>query len=208
MRTRDVAPHADDGREVIVAGRAIDEHAEAGVGKTRTAVLDHRVDDLAVAAFHQQVGDCLAQRFALRDREEVELALAAGVGEEGAFVQTFRQAEHRRRDLDVVVEREHLDRIERSVGNRGQPVRQLGARFRLDRTDEAHHDVIEHAGLRLGKARRAADEKIGDAREHFDVACTGAAGERGLELFDDRKGLHALACRHIIETPTTMPRER
>jgi len=82
------------------------------------------------------------------------------------------------------------------------------ARFRLDRTDEAHHDVIEHAGLRLGKARRAADEKIGDAREHFDAACTGAAGERGLELIDDRKGLHALACRHIVETPTTMPRER
>src|SRR4029078_11728755 len=25
---------------------------------------------------------------------------------------------------------------------------------------------------------------------------------------DDRKGLHALACRHIVETPTTMSRER
>jgi hypothetical protein len=41
--------------------------------------------------------------------------------------------------------------------------------------------------------------------EHFEAACTGAAGERGFELIDDRKGLHALARRHIIETPTTMP---
>jgi hypothetical protein len=85
---------------------------------------------------------------------------------------------------------------------------QLGTRLCLDRTNEAHHDVIEHAGLCLGKARRAADEKIGDAREHFDAASIGAAGERGLELIDDRKGLHVLACRHIIETPMTMPRER
>jgi hypothetical protein len=47
--------------------------------------------------------------------------------------------------------------------------------------------------LRLGKARGVADEEIGDAGEHFDAARIGSAGKRGLELVDDRKGLHALA---------------
>ena len=48
---------------------------------------------------------------ALSDCEEVPLAPAPGVGEEGAFVKPFRQAEHRGGDLDIVVEREHLDRV-------------------------------------------------------------------------------------------------
>jgi hypothetical protein len=151
------------------------------------------VDHLAVAALHQHVGDRLAQRFALRDREQVLLTLAAGIGEEGALVQAFRLAEHGRGHLDIVVEGEHVDRVERSVRNRGQTVRQLGARRGFDCAHEADHDVVENASLRLCKARCAADEEIGDAGEHFDAARIGAAGERGLELVDDRKGLHALA---------------
>ena len=190
---RDVAPEADHRGQVVVAGRALDQHAEAGIGKTRAAVLDHRVDDLTVAALHQHVGDRLAQRFTLRDREQVLLTLAAGTGEEGVLVQAFRLGEHGRGHLDIVVKGEHVDRVERSVRNRGETVRQLGARLGFDRAHQAHHDVVEHAGLRLCKACGVADEEIGDAGEHFDAARISAAGERGLELVHYRKGLHALA---------------
>jgi len=42
---------------------------------------------------------------------------------------------------------------------RGQPVCQLGARLRLDRTHETHHHIVQHAGLRLGEARAAPPTK-------------------------------------------------
>jgi hypothetical protein len=38
---RDLAPEADLRGQVVVAARALDQHAEAGIGKTRAAVLDH-----------------------------------------------------------------------------------------------------------------------------------------------------------------------
>ena len=81
MRSRDVAAHADNGREIVVAGGALDQHAKAGVGKPGADILDHRMNDLAVAAFDQHVGHRFAQRLALRDGEQVALALGVGVGE-------------------------------------------------------------------------------------------------------------------------------
>jgi uncharacterized protein (DUF2336 family) len=71
-------------------------------------------------------------------------------------------------------------------------IRRIGE-AEFDRAHQAHHDVVEHAGLRLCKACGVADEEIGDAGEHFDAARISAAGERGLELVHYRKGLHALA---------------
>ena len=199
MRTRNIAAHADLGRQVVVAGRALDQHAKAGVGEARAGILDHRMHDVAVAAFDQHVGHRFAQRSALRDGEQVLLAFAVGVGDERAVVEPLRLVEYRLRDFDVVVEGEHVDDVRRRVGDRRQPVRQLGARLGLDRVDQAHHDVVEHADLLFGIARRAADEQIGDAREHLDAARIGAGGERGLELVDEGKSAHRCSGRRPIE---------
>ena len=102
----------------------------------------------------------------------------------------FRLAKHRRRDLNVVVKREHVDDFGGSIANRRQTVRQLGARLGLDGLHQADHDVIEHADLIFGKTRRSDDEQIGDAREHLDPACVGAGRERSLEFIEQRKGTH------------------
>ncbi len=75
-----------------------------------------------------------------------------------AVVEPLRLPSTGLRHLDVVVEGQHVDDVRRRVGDRRQPVRQLGARLGLDGVDEARHDVVEHADLILGEARRAADE--------------------------------------------------
>jgi len=62
-------------------------------------------------------------------------------------------------------------------------------------------EIAELVAARCGKNRRLAVDRC-EPMGAFKLA------ERGLELVDDRKGSHAFACRHSIETATTMPRER
>ena len=189
----------DLGREVVVAGGTRDQDAKAGVGEARPGILDHRLHDVAVAAFHQDVGDRLAQRFALRDGEQMLLALARGIGDERAVIEPFRLRQYRPRHLDVVVEGEHGHHVDRGVGDRRQPVRKLGARLGLDGVHEARHDVVEQADLVLRITRRAADEEIGDAGQHLDPARVGAGGERGFEFVEEGEGSHvAPGRRHAL----------
>jgi hypothetical protein len=190
MRTRDVAAHADDGRKIVVAGRALDQHAKAGIGKARADILDYRMNDLAVAAFDQYVGYYFAQRTALRNGEQVLLALGVGAGDEGRVLEPIRLFENGLCHVDIVVEREHMDHARRRVRDRRQAVRQLGACLGLDRADEAHHDVVEYADLFFGIACCAADEEVGDAREHLDPARVGAGRQSGLEFVDEGKSSH------------------
>src|SRR5262249_21928550 len=79
MGARDVAAGADRGGEQVVAGRAGDQAAEAGVGEPGAGVAGDRADHLAVAALDQDVGDRLAQRLALGDGQQMLLALAARI---------------------------------------------------------------------------------------------------------------------------------
>ncbi len=55
MRTRNIAADADNGGEIVVAGGALDQDAEAGVGKSRAGIFDHRMNDLTVAAFDENI---------------------------------------------------------------------------------------------------------------------------------------------------------
>ena len=152
--------------------------------------LDHRMDHVAVAAFDQDVGDRLAQRRALRDGEKVLLALIGAGDDQVAVVKPGRLRQHRACDFDVVIEGEHMDHVRRRIGDRRQPVRQLGARLGLDGVDEARHDVVENADLILGKAVGAVDEEIGDAGQDVDPAVDIAGSECGLEFVKERKGTH------------------
>ena len=110
--------------------------------------MDHRT----VAALNQDVGHGFAQRSALRNGEQVALAFGVGAGDERGIFKPLRLFKYRVRDVDVVVEGEHMDHIGRRVRDRRQPMRQLGARLGLDRADEAHHDVIKDADLLIGIA--------------------------------------------------------
>ena len=71
---------ADKDGKIAVLGRASHQSTEAKIGKSGADVVDDRMQDLAVAAFHECVGHGFAQLPALRNREQMPLALAAGVG--------------------------------------------------------------------------------------------------------------------------------
>ena len=62
-------------REHLVADRTLDQGAERRAGEARAGVLRDRAHHVAVAALDQHVGDGLAQRAALRDREQMLLAV-------------------------------------------------------------------------------------------------------------------------------------
>ena len=140
------------------------------------------MNHVAVAALDQDVGHRLAQRRALRDGEQMLLALVAAGGDQIAVVKPWRLGEDRACDLDVVIEGEHVDYVRRRVGDRRQPMRQLGARLGLDGVDEAGHDVVENADLILGIVVGAVDEEVGDAGEDVDPAIDVAGCEGALEL--------------------------
>ena len=82
MAAGDIAALAETSGEVVVVGRARDQHLQPCVGKQRAGVAGDRMDDLSVATLHQNVGHGLAQPPALRNREQMPLALAVGVGEQ------------------------------------------------------------------------------------------------------------------------------
>src|SRR5208282_4718435 len=120
----------------------------------------------------------------------VLLALGVGVCDKGGVFEPSRLAENGSRDVDVVIECEHVDQVRRGVCDWRQTVRQLGAHLSLDGAEEAYHDVIEYADLLFGIARCAAHEQLGDAREHLDTARIGAGRQGGFELGDEGKSLH------------------
>ena len=82
MRTGNVTAHAHNGRKIVVADRALDQHSEASVGKPGTGVLHHRMDDIAIASLDQNLRNRFAQNAALGDGEKMLLAFGAGVSEE------------------------------------------------------------------------------------------------------------------------------
>ena len=147
MLARQVAAGADLHGQRVVARRALHQHPEACVREPRAGILDHGLDDVAVAARHQHVGDRFAQRLALGDGGEVLLALAVGVGEQIGFVEAFGSEQHRPRHVDVVVEGEHADHAGRRGRHVGEPDRELGARLRLDGGGELGDHLVEQADL-------------------------------------------------------------
>ena len=185
-----ITPQPDLCCQSIVMGGAIDQHAEAGIGKARAGIAHYRMDDVAIAALDQHVGHRLAQRRAPRDRQQMLLALGAGADQQIALVEALRQRQYRAGDVDVVVEGEHVNDVGRRIGERRDALRQSGAGLALDGVDEPRHDVVEHADLLFGIARGVVDEEVGDAGEDVDAARNAPRRQRGFELVEEGKATH------------------
>ncbi len=159
------------------------------------------MNDVAVAARDQDVGDGFAQRLALGNGGEMLLALAVGVGDQVGFAQTFGVLEHRPRHLDVVVERQHPHDAVRRGRHVGEPDRKLGARLGLDRSRELGDHFVEQVDLLDGIAAGAGQEQVGDARQHLVALGIVAVAQRTLELVDQgRLGHHGLLARSSLGT--------
>ena len=198
---RQVAARADVHGQRVVARRPLHQQAEARVREARAGVAGDRVNDVAVAARHQDVGDGLAQRFALGNGGEMLLALAVGGGDQIGFVEPFGVLEDRPRHVDVVVEGEHPHDAVRRGRHVGEPDRKLGARLGLDRRCELGDHLVEQVDLVHGIAVGARHEEVGDARQHLVALGIAAARQRTLEFVDQgRLGCHGLVARCSLGT--------
>ena len=146
-----------------------------------------------------------AERPAPRDRQEVLLTLGAGADQEVALIEPIRQSQHRAGDVDIVVERQHMDDVRRRIGDRRQALGQFGAGLVLDGVDQPRHDIVEDADLLFGIALGVVDEEIGDAGENIDPAGNAPRGQRGFELVEEGKATHHNSGRrNAVESRRTM----
>ena len=123
--------------------------------------------------------------------------MLAAVARISRVADPFRLTEHRLRHFDGVVEGERVNDDLGSIGDRCQPLRQLGARLGSGGVEEMHHHVVEQSDLVFGIMRCAVDEEIGDARQHLHAARVRAGGKRSLEFIEQGLGAHGLrTARH------------
>src|SRR5471030_1946946 len=100
---------------------------KAILGKTRSLVGSHRVQDFSIATRHEHVGYTFANRFSLGDREKMLLAFGTGVSDQSSNVEPLRVLENGTGNIDQVVESEFIDEADRSVVSAGQSFCESGA---------------------------------------------------------------------------------
>ena len=100
---RKIMTRADMDGEHIVPDGALHERLEGRIGKARAIVLRDRAYHLAVTALDQYVGDMLAQGAALRDSEQVLLAVRCRGCLQIIIIEPRRMAQHGLCDRDLVI---------------------------------------------------------------------------------------------------------
>ena len=84
---RDVVPLGDPNGEYVVLLGALDELAAPLVGQSRPVVASNRANDILIAPADKNVGDRLADRAALGNREKMRLALGGCRGDQFLLAQ-------------------------------------------------------------------------------------------------------------------------
>ncbi len=165
MMPRNVAARTDMVGEALVIGGLADELAIAAVGEARAGIARHQVDDAAVTAIDQNLGDGFAQGAPPRDRPKVALAFGAGILDQIRLRQLLRAHQHRGCDRNGIVEGEGPHHLLRRVGTLRQPAGQLRLCVDLDRFNQNHQDIVEQRELLVRVPSRAGEEQVGHARE-------------------------------------------
>ncbi len=155
----DILPPAElFGENGIVFG-VLDQVLESEFREARAVVGRDGGHDFLVAAGDEHVGNHLHEGFPFRDREQMRLALEAGVGDHGIGFETFGFLEDGSGDIDRIVKGKRVEDIDRRVVEVGQPLRELHAGRDLDLAREPADDGAE--GLDFILAKAAAGHQIG-----------------------------------------------
>jgi len=139
-----------------------------------------------VAAIDQDVGHRFGQLQALRDGEQMFLALGPRIFGEIGVAERLRIFQDRLGDDDGVVERERADDSGRAAVDMGEALRQTGARLHFDIGDQLLQHVVEQRDLVAAIAARTGGEQIGDALEDALALHIAAGRNRFIELVDQR----------------------
>ena len=132
----------------------------------RKPALENRAPELSATEWttsrsprvDQHVGDRLAQRLALGDRQQVLWLLLRALSTRSCFVEPFRADEHRPRHLDVVVEGEH-PMTPLGAFATGAAGSRACARLGLDRARELGEHFVEQIDLLVRIALGAATNR-------------------------------------------------
>ncbi|MGY4622299.1 hypothetical protein ACVWY3_000055 [Bradyrhizobium sp. USDA 4486] len=143
-----------------------------------------RGHDLLVAALDQHVGHGLADLLALRDRKQMRLAFGQGALDQHLLIDAVGIAQHGAGDLDLVVEGELLDDVERGVIAGCHQLGELRPRRHLDLVGEPADDLAEHADLVVAVAAR--DQDVGRMPQRLRAALVGAARNRVVQILQKR----------------------
>jgi hypothetical protein len=122
----------------------------------------HGVHDLAVAAVDQDVGDLFGDGRAAGDRGQVGLRAALGEADEVVFGQRNRVAQHRPRDLDILILGEVLDDAGGEVRQHREARRNLALEIAREQLDDLLHDVVEEIRLARRVLAEAFEVEVGD----------------------------------------------
>ena len=188
----DVLALAEERLQRRVAARAVDQLRDPGFGEARAGVAGDRVHHDPVAAGDEHVGDDLADRSPLGDRQHVVAPLRHRDRDEVVVGEPPAARQDRARHHDLVMgERPHD--AARRIRCVGEAACELGPRPRLDRRRKPGDHEVEELDLLVGERDGVAQEQIGDLAQRLEAALLRAAADRVLEIRerprDDRRGL-------------------
>ena len=144
---RDFLPKPDVLGENGIGLRPLDHLQEAEIGEAGAVIGRDRLHDFAIPARHQFVGDFDGKRISLGDRQQVGLALGSDIVDQRLGIEPPGKLQHRARNVDRVVESEHLDDLEGSVVGVSQPLGELGAGCMLDFLSQPSDHLAEDPDL-------------------------------------------------------------
>jgi hypothetical protein len=179
--SRDIAARAERlGEDGIVLG-PLEQVQEARIREHRAAVPRHRVGDLGVASHDENIGDLARQRRPLRYRQQMTLALAAGVLDEACGADAVRVLQHRAGNLDRIVEGELPGNIGRGAIEARKLPGKTAARGDLDFLGEALDHFAEGPDLLV--AELAGDQEIRGVPERLQPGFASSQRNRVVQLF-------------------------
>src|SRR5258705_9025300 len=94
--------------------------------KRAPLLLATEFTNFLIATRHQHVCDRLLDEFSFRDREQMRLALGAGVGNQSVRLEPLGLLEYGAGDIDRIVKGKFMDDIDRGVIETGHPPCKLG----------------------------------------------------------------------------------
>ena len=167
-----------------IAFGPLDHVQEAEIRETRAIIAGDGVHDLLIAARHQHVRDRLLDRFSLRDRQHMGLALGADVGNQGVGLEPPGLPQDGAGDLDLIVKGKLVDDIDRGIVEAGQPPCELRARRDLNLVGEPPDHLAEGPDLVVAVA--AGDHQIGGMPQRPHAAFGRSSRDRLVEIPEKR----------------------
>ena len=145
---------SNTGCQFIIILGALHNNRKSCAGELRSFIADSAQKDPAVPALDQNIGDRLIENRAPGYSQQVILAFVTGVFCKIFVCKPFRLRQHRRCNLDGIIECKLSDRLRRRVGYWRETNRHDSARCDLDLDRKTRKELVEYLYLRVRQMSR------------------------------------------------------